>query len=62
MSNLSYCRFRNTVRDLDDCVSTLECCDGDLPLSDEEERAYHEMYKLCEIFLKEYERIEVVDD
>ena len=40
MSNLSYCRFQNTVPDLSDCADTLEEIDGNLAeLSLDEARA-----------------------
>ena len=47
MSNMSYCRFENTFRDLGDCETALECLikgyedpDGEqlTPLSDSEKR------------------------
>ena len=37
MANMSYCRFRNTLIDLEDCVNFLESGGGSL--SNEEQRA-----------------------
>ena len=57
MSNMSYCRFENTARDLSDCRGALEellsgeggdaGMDGDLPLSDRELRAAQELIQTC---------------
>lgn len=43
MANMSYCRFYNTVMDLEDCA---EHMDDDLE-SVEEERARKRLLKLC---------------
>ena len=49
MSNMSYCRFENTARDLEDCRLALEGLfgsdpeAGSLPLSEDELRAAKEM-------------------
>lgn len=42
MANMSYCRFRNTANDLDDCLETL--LDGK-SLSEEEHRACVRMFQ-----------------
>lgn len=48
MSNLSYCRFQNTVPDLEDCVEVLEDANGDLSsLSEAERKAAVRLIKLC---------------
>lgn len=48
MSNMSYCRFENTLRDLRDCDETLEEIDGDFSqLSETEARAAKQMIALC---------------
>ena len=44
MSNMPYCRFRNTLEDLRDCNDYL---DTDEELSVEEERARRRLVKLC---------------
>lgn len=43
MSNMSYCRFRNTLEDLRDCYNHID--EGDL--SEEEQRARDRLIKLC---------------
>ena len=46
MGNIAYCRFRNTVPDLKDCLDNLD----DLALGDEnpeEARARKQLIKLC---------------
>ena len=43
MSNMGYCRFQNTLQDLDDCYDHL--MDDDL--SDEEKSARKRLFKLC---------------
>ena len=48
MSNMSYCRFENTLRDLRDCAGALDDIEGNLSeLSKEEARAADELVKLC---------------
>lgn len=43
MSNMSYCKFQNTLNDLEDCYDTI----GD-QLSPDEERARKKLIDLCE--------------
>ncbi len=43
MSNLSHCRFRNTLQDLQDCEDHIQ----DRNLSDEEKAARDKLIKLC---------------
>lgn len=50
MANMSYCRFRNTVADLQDCVDHMEGVLDD----DEEIRARNRLIKLCERIAAEY--------
>ena len=54
MSNMSYCRFRNTLSDLADCEEALhdEAFDE---LDEDEQRACQRMYKLCKQFIETYE-------
>ena len=48
MSNLSYCRFQNTVSDLSDCADALEEIDGNLAeLSRDEAHAADRLIQLC---------------
>ena len=60
MGNMSYCRFENTVGDLQDCVEALENFDaqeekGYQNLSDREKRKADEMRELCEEYLRVYD-------
>ena len=50
MSNMSYCCFRNTEDDLDDCICALQ--EVDLPQSKEECRAALRMQAKAEIFVE----------
>ena len=50
MTNMSYCRFRNTEDDLDDCICALQ--EVDLPQSKEECRAALRMQAKAELFIE----------
>ena len=50
MSNMSYCRFRNTEDDLDDCICALQ--EVDLPQSKEECQAALRMQAKAELFIE----------
>ena len=45
MSNMSYCRFENTLSDMQDCLEKLECSESwdELGLSEREKRCAIEM-------------------
>lgn len=45
MSNMSYCRFENTVADLDDCYESMSMGDNDL--SDTEVKAKKRLIDMC---------------
>lgn len=51
MSNMSYCRFRNTIEDLRDCYQHIDETD----LSIEEARARKQLIKLCKEIAEECE-------
>lgn len=53
MSNMSYCRFQNTSRDLQDCLEAL--ADGLETLSDSEKSAAKAIRNMCEDFIVEYD-------
>lgn len=58
MANMSYCRFRNTKLDLQDCVYTLEDMTNEkIDLSIEEKNAALAMYSLCKEFMCYYEEL-----
>jgi hypothetical protein len=50
MSNMSYCRFRNTLQDLQDCLDSMD----DNDLSPEEEKAKTRLIRLCERIASDY--------
>ena len=60
MSNMSYCRFENTSRDLRDCVDAMEeaYTVDELDLSQSELASMNRMRVLCQEFLDQYERLE----
>ena len=61
MSNMSYCRFENTARDLRDCVYALE--EGELENGGTEMDAAIKMLDLCREYLDlEYKIDEIIED
>lgn len=61
MSNMSYCRFRNTLNDLEDCVYALE--DTNLEdLSQEELWAAKRMRHLCKEYIELFDSVEGGED
>lgn len=50
MSNMGYCRFRNTLEDLEDCADHF----GDEDLSEEEQSARRKLMSLCESLTLDY--------
>lgn len=57
MGNMSYCRFRNTLQDLRDCVQSLEDIDGNIDNleSEEEQDAAKKLIRLCILIAGDYE-------
>jgi len=51
MANMSYCRFENTVSDLQDCYDRMD--DGDL--SESETQARIRLIRLCIRIVSDYE-------
>lgn len=51
MSNMSYCRFENTVTDLNDCYNHMH----DLDLSSDEEAKKKELIDLCKEIACDFE-------
>ncbi len=49
MSNMSYCRFENTLRDLQDCIMALE--DGELQSGGSEMNSAMRMMEACEEYI-----------
>lgn len=52
MSNMSYCRFENTLSDLLDCEEALE--EAGTELSESEERARRELIEACKRIVDDY--------
>lgn len=50
MSNMSYCRFENTFRDLKDCYEHFE----DENLSEDEMHYRSKIYDICECIVSEF--------
>lgn len=60
MANMSYCRFQNTVQDMEDCFAVMdEAVDMNEPLdlSDDEQRAFERMFNLMEDMMPLMERV-----
>ena len=60
MANMSYCRFQNTVQDLEDCFNAIdEALDNGEPLdlSTDEQRAFQRMFNLMEDMMPLMERV-----
>lgn len=53
MANMGYCRFQNTVTDLQDCYDALESGEAD-DLGDDEARARSRLIELCSTIHHEY--------
>lgn len=54
MANMSYCRFSNTLEDLQECYDNM---DGE-ELSKEEEKARERLIKLCSKIVYDYGEME----
>ena len=61
MGNMSYCRFQNTVSELEDCVDAIADAGIDC-LPEAEKRAASRMYELCASYVEMYESIEIGDE
>jgi hypothetical protein len=56
MSNMSYCRFQNTLPDFNDCIENLENY-GEL--SKEEQKAADEMYQYAKEYINLYNEVKI---
>jgi len=61
MSNMGYCRFENTLKDLEDCYQALQD-NGLESLSDEERRAALKLINVCDGFASEFGGIDEEDE
>jgi len=59
MSNMSYCRFQNTERDLDDCIGEMRDNDDmrGMDLSQGEQQAMARMMDSCQQFIENATRL-----
>lgn len=59
MANMSYCRFRNTSIDFEDCINGLnDIINGeDDALSCDERRAAERIYRMCEEYMEAFEEM-----
>jgi len=61
MSSMSYCLFENTASELERCVEKMEEAESLAELTSEmseyEERAFMEMFRIARSFLAEHERL-----
>jgi len=55
MANMSYCRFQNTLSDLQDCYEAIANADGDDELSKEEEHARKALIEMCGDIFADFE-------
>jgi CRISPR/Cas system-associated endonuclease Cas1 len=62
MANMSYCRFRNTLRDLKDCLDKLEGMESLSELGMEEAQAAREMWRAAESVVEELARIRGIEE
>jgi len=53
VSNMPYCRFRNTLEDLMDCRNQMTYGEGEV-LSDEEKKAKKDLIELCKEIADDY--------
>lgn len=59
MANMSYCRFRNTSIDFEDCINGLnDIINGeDDALSFDERCAAERLYRMCEEYMEAFEEM-----
>ena len=55
MANMSYCRFRNTEQDFNDCVDAISNAGSIDDFSDPERYAAELMYHLANAYIANYE-------
>ena len=60
MSNMSYCRFENTARDLRDCLNAIENGEHTEDLSSYERNGLMDLLSSCEAIFHMKEEIEEV--
>ena len=63
MSNMSYCRFQNTLVDLRDCVNEMDEAYTlkDMELSEDEAHAAKRLYQFAKEYVEQFERLTFAD-
>ena len=65
MANMSYCRFQNTVQDLQDCLYAIEealANDEPMDLSRDEQHAFQRMFNLMEEMIPMMDRVTEMEE
>lgn len=62
MANMSYCRFENTFKDLQDCLEDLYYGDGFSELSKSEQKYRNKLIDLCKNISDEFEEEEIIEE
>jgi hypothetical protein len=59
MPSMSYCKFENTLADLEQCMTAIEEArrPSDLDNNSYETQAMHDLRAMCEEFIFEYDRL-----
>ena len=62
MGNMAYCRFENTLSDLEDCYEDMEFGKGFSELSLTEQEARNELVALCKKIAEQFDEEEIEED
>lgn len=62
MANMSYCRFENTFKDLQDCLEDLQYGNDFSELSESEQKYRNKLVKMCKRISDEFEEEEIMDE
>jgi hypothetical protein len=59
MPSMSYCKFENTLNELEQCMTAIEEArrPADLDQSSHEDDAMHDLQLMCQEFIWEYDRL-----
>lgn len=62
MANMSYCRFENTHRDLQDCFNDMFCGTDFEELSETEQIYRNKIVELCKEIAEQFEVEEIIEE
>jgi hypothetical protein len=62
MANMSYCRFENTLSDLEDCYEDMQFGTEFSELSLTEQQARNELVALCKKIAEQFEEEEIIEE